>query len=144
MGAQFFPSASSGAKRTNMVKIKTYELIACSSEDLNKQLSELRTELQQLRVAQVTGGAASKLSKIRDIRKAVARCLTVMSQTSRAKLKEVHANSRWVPKDLRTKGTRKFRRRLTLAQSTKKTLRASKKAINQKSKLYVLPCSSSI
>merc|ERR1719181_1067071 len=114
-----------------MVKIKTHELQAKSKEDLVKQLQELRSELNGLRVAQVTGGAASKLSKIREIRKAVGRCLTVMNQTSRAKLKELNAKNRWVPLDLRNKGTRKFRKRLTLEQSTKKTLRASKKAINQ-------------
>merc|ERR1712048_799082 len=119
-----------------MVKIKTYELRAKSKDDLQKQLKELRTELQQLRVAQVTGGAASKLSKIKEIRKAVARCLTVMNQTQRAKLKETHGKSRWVPLDLRTKGTRKWRRKLSLAQRTKLTQRQQKKAINQKMKLF--------
>merc|ERR1719238_293114 len=113
-----------------MVKIKTYELRNKSRDDLSKQLEELRTELQQLRVAQVTGGAASKLSKIKEIRKAVARCLTVMNQTTRGKLKEQYKNSKWVPRDLRTKGTRKFRQRLTLKQSTKRTQRATKKAVN--------------
>jgi ribosomal protein L29 len=68
------------------VKIKTYELRQKSKEDLTKQLKELRTELQQLRVAQVTGGAASKLGKIKEIRKADARCLTVMNQTQRVML----------------------------------------------------------
>merc|ERR1712187_66669 len=99
-------------------------------------MGELRTELQQLRVAQVTGGAASKLSKIKEIRKAVARCLTVMNQTQRAKLKEQHGNNRWVPLDLRTKGTRKWRRRLSLAQESKLTQRQQKKAINRRMRLY--------
>merc|ERR1712146_795884 len=121
-----------------MVKIKTYELRAKGKEDLTKQLKELRTELQQLRVAQVTGGAASKLSKIKEIRKAVARCLTVMNQTQRAKLKEQHEKSRWVPTDLRKKGTRKARRRLTFEQRSKMTQRQTKKAINRKLKLYVV------
>merc|ERR1712048_946652 len=93
-----------------MVKIKTYELRAKGKEDLTKQLKELRTELQQLRVAQVTGGAASKLSKIKEIRKAVARCLTVMNQTQKKAINQTHGKSRWVPLDLRTKGTRKWRR----------------------------------
>ena len=35
-----------------------------SKEGLIKQLEELKTELQQLRVAKVTGGAASKLAKM--------------------------------------------------------------------------------
>merc|ERR1711879_38301 len=121
-----------------MVKIKTYELRSKSKEDLTKQLKELRTELQQLRVAQVTGGAASKLGKIKEIRKAVARCLTVMNQTQRAKLKEQHEKSRWVPTDLRKKGTRKARRKLSFAQATKMTQRQTKKAINRKMKLYVV------
>jgi large subunit ribosomal protein L35e len=33
-------------------------------EELLKQLEDLKVELSQLRVAKVTGGAASKLSKI--------------------------------------------------------------------------------
>merc|ERR1719258_881010 len=101
-----------------MVKIKTHELRAKSKEDLQKQLKELRTELQQLRVAQVTGGAASKLSKIKEIRKAVARCLTVLNQTQREEMKKKYKNSRWTPLDLRNKGTRKFRRMLTRDQLT--------------------------
>ena len=46
------------------VKVKAYELRNKSKEDLTRQLEELKTELQQLRVAKVTGGAASKLSKM--------------------------------------------------------------------------------
>jgi large subunit ribosomal protein L35e len=46
------------------VKVKAYELRPKSKEDLTRQLEELKTELQQLRVAKVTGGAASKLSKM--------------------------------------------------------------------------------
>ena len=46
------------------VKVKAYELRTKSKEDLTRQLEELKTELQQLRVAKVTGGAASKLSKM--------------------------------------------------------------------------------
>jgi large subunit ribosomal protein L35e len=48
----------------NAVKVKAYELRTKSKEDLTRQLEELKTELQQLRVAKVTGGAASKLSKM--------------------------------------------------------------------------------
>ena len=55
-----------------------------------------------------------------------------------AKLREQHENSRWVPTDLRKKGTRAARRRLTFEQATKMTQRQSKKAINKKMKLYVV------
>lgn len=46
------------------VKLKAHELRGKSKEDLMKQLEELKTELSQLRVHKVTGGAASKLSKM--------------------------------------------------------------------------------
>lgn len=44
--------------------VKAYEIREKSKGDLQKQLDELKTELGQLRVAKVTGGAASKLSKM--------------------------------------------------------------------------------
>merc|ERR1711874_96196 len=54
-------------------KIKCSELRNRKKEELTKQLDDLKTELAQLRVAKVTGGAASKLSKIRVVRKSIAR-----------------------------------------------------------------------
>ena len=45
-------------------KVKTHELRGKSKEDLTKQLSELKSELVNLRVAKVTGGAPSKLAKM--------------------------------------------------------------------------------
>jgi large subunit ribosomal protein L35e len=46
------------------VKVKAHELREKGRDELLRQLDELKTELQQLRVAKVTGGAASKLSKM--------------------------------------------------------------------------------
>jgi len=43
---------------------KVHELRNKSKTDLEKQLEEYKTELSALRVAKVTGGAASKLSKM--------------------------------------------------------------------------------
>lgn len=45
-------------------KVKCSELRTKKKEDLTKQLEDLKGELQSLRVAKVTGGAASKLSKM--------------------------------------------------------------------------------
>lgn len=45
-------------------KVKAHEIRTKPKADLQKQLEELKTELGQLRVAKVTGGAASKLSKM--------------------------------------------------------------------------------
>ena len=47
-----------------MVKVKAHELRGKKKEELLRQLDELKTELQQLNVAKVTGGAPSKLSKM--------------------------------------------------------------------------------
>lgn len=46
------------------MKIKVHELRTKGKNDLVKQLDELKSELASLRVAKVTGGAASKLSKM--------------------------------------------------------------------------------
>ena len=50
--------------RSAAMKVKVHELRNKSKSDLQKQLEELKTELAALRVAKVTGGAASKLSKM--------------------------------------------------------------------------------
>jgi len=96
-----------------MGKVKTKDLRGKKKEDLLKQLDELKTELSQLRVAKVTGGAASKLSKIHDVRKAIARVLTVINQTQKENLRKFYKNKKFKPKDLRPKKTRAMRRLLT-------------------------------
>jgi large subunit ribosomal protein L35e len=45
-------------------KVKAYELHGKSKADLTKQLEELKTELLQLRVQKVAGGASSKLTRM--------------------------------------------------------------------------------
>lgn len=45
-------------------KVKTGQLWGKSKEDLTKQLDELKTELGQLRVQKIAGGAASKLTRM--------------------------------------------------------------------------------
>merc|ERR1712179_124394 len=110
-----------------MVKVKAHELRGRKKEDLLRQLDELKTELQQLHVAKVTGGAPSKLSKIKLVRKSIARVMTVISQTQRDNLKKFHAKKRYSPLDLRTKKTRAMRRALTKHEAGIKTLRQIKK-----------------
>jgi hypothetical protein len=70
----------------------------------------------QLRVAQVTNGAASKLGKIGHVRKNVARVLTVLNQKSMSDFQKQATNLKRVPKQLRAKLTRAKRRALTPAQ----------------------------
>merc|ERR1711998_637874 len=98
-----------------MTKVKCYELRkqSKSKADLSKQLEELKNELSSLRVTKVTGGAASKLSKIKVVRKNIARVLTVINETQKHALRTHYSTMKYAPLDLRPKKTRAIRRRLT-------------------------------
>jgi large subunit ribosomal protein L35e len=96
-------------------------------DDLEKQLDDLKTELSQLRVAKVTGGAASKLSKIKLVRKSIARVLTVINQTQREQLRKFFKGKKYKPLDLRPKKTRAMRRLMTKHEKSRKTERQKKK-----------------
>lgn len=113
-----------------MTKIKTHELRTKFKSDLIKQLDELKTELAQLRVAKVTGGAASKLAKIKVVRKNIARVLTVYNQTQKARLRQATKGDKYRPTDLRHKKTRALRRALTTNEQRKKTAKQTKKDAN--------------
>nr|XP_045015466.1 60S ribosomal protein L35-like [Jaculus jaculus] len=95
--------------------------------------SHLKVELSQLRVAKVTGGAASKLSKIRVVQKSIARVLTVINQTQKENLRKFYKGKKYKPLDLRPKKTRAMRRRLTKHEEKLKT-----KKQRQKERLYPL------
>ena len=86
------------------------------------QLTELKTEL-----AKVTGGAASKLAKIKVVRKSIARVLTVSNQAKKADLRKFYADKKYAPLGIRPKMTRAIRKRLTKAQAAKKTVKQAKK-----------------
>ena len=113
-----------------MTKIKTHELRTKFKSDLIKQLDELKTELAQLRVAKVTGGAASKLAKIKVVRKNIARVLTVYNQTQKARLRQATKGDKYRPTDLRHKKTRALRRALSTNEQRKKTAKQTKKDAN--------------
>merc|ERR1739841_87624 len=118
-----------GASRQSMTKVKCYELRkqSKSKADLTKQLDELKTELANLRVAKVTGGAASKLSKIKVVRKNIARVLTVINETQKGALRQHFAGLKYAPLDLRVKKTRAIRRRLTQDEKGRQTGRQAKR-----------------
>ena len=106
--------------------VKAYELRNLSKEELLKTLNDLRKELSDLAVAKVTGGAASKIAKIKGVRKSIARVLTVYNQNQKAEIRKVYAGAKFVPKDLRMKKTRAMRRALSKEQKNKLTLRQTK------------------
>merc|ERR1711945_69076 len=100
---------------------RVFKLRNQSHDDLKKGLEGLKNELQQLRVAKVTGGAASKLAKIKVVRKSIARVNTVFNQNVKKTLRKEYSDKKYTPLDLRVKKTRAIRRRLTKAQATAKT-----------------------
>ena len=109
------------------MKLRVHELRNKSKGDLEKQLEDLKTELAALRVAKVTGGAASKLSKIKVVRKSIARVFTVINQTQKTELRKFYKDKDLMPLDLRFKKTRAIRKSLTKEQKSLKTEKQRKK-----------------
>lgn len=103
--------------------VKAYELRNMSKAELVQTLQDLRKELSELHVAKVTDGAASKVAKIKGVRKSIARVLTVHNQQQKEGLRKAAAGSKYLPKDLRAKKTRAMRRALTKDERSKKTHR---------------------
>merc|ERR1711937_384108 len=95
--------------------------------ELTKQLDDLKTELAQLRVAKVTGGAASKLSTIRVVRKSIARVYIVMHQKQKENLRKFYKGKKYKPLDLRYKKTRAMRKALTTHEKSLKTAKELRK-----------------
>ncbi|KAI9832568.1 MAG: 60S ribosomal protein L35, partial [Thelocarpon superellum] len=108
-------------------KIRTGQLWVKSKDDLKKQLDELKTELGQLRVQKIAGGAASKLTKIHDLRKSIAKVLTIINANQRAQLRLFYKNKKYLPLDLRPKQTRAIRRSLSKHERSRTTEKSKKK-----------------
>jgi len=58
------------------------------SEERRKKLVELRTELARLKTMVKAGGSIDNPSRIRELRKTIARILTIETEQSRAKEKK--------------------------------------------------------
>ena len=138
-------------------KVKAGQLWSKNKEDLGKQLVELKTELGQLRTQKIAGGAASKLTKMcvftkwdllgidlrwrvnrsaaanvicldsHDLRKSIARVLTVINANQRSQLRLFYKGKKYLPLDLRSKQTRAIRRRLTKHERGQKLLKTKKR-----------------
>ena len=111
-------------------KVKAHELRTKSKSEMVKKLDELKTELQQLRVAKVTAGAPAKLAKISVVRKNVARVLTVINAVQRDHVRKFYEGKKFKPLDIRVKKTRAIRRKLSVHEASSQTLKAQKKSIN--------------
>lgn len=101
-------------------KVAAHTLRSQNKAELMKQLEELKQELASLRVQKIAGGASSKVTKIHDVRKNIARVLTVINQSQREAVRE-HYKGKRTPLDLRVKQTRAIRRKLSKHEATKIT-----------------------
>jgi len=63
-----------------MAILRKKEIRAMSSEDRRKKISELRTELVRLRTMVKAGGSIENPSRIRELRKTIARLLTIENE----------------------------------------------------------------
>ncbi|MBS7604869.1 MAG: 50S ribosomal protein L29 [Candidatus Bathyarchaeia archaeon] len=63
-----------------MAILKVKEIRRMSREERERKLSDLRAELARLRMIVKAGGAVDKPARIREIRRAIARILTVNNE----------------------------------------------------------------
>ncbi|PGG96376.1 60S ribosomal protein L35 [Helicocarpus griseus UAMH5409] len=119
-------------------KVKTGQLWGKNKDELTKQLDELKTELGQLRVQKIAGGAASKLTRIHDLRKSIAKVLTVINANQRSQLRLFYKSKKYLPLDLRPKQTRAIRRRLTKHEAGLITEKQKKKQIHFPQRKYAV------
>ena len=101
-------------------------------------IGELKLELGQLRTQKIAGGATSKLTKIHDLRKSIAKVLTVINANQRSQLRLFYKNKKYMPLDLRPKQTRAIRRRLSKHESGKQLEKAKKRAVHFPQRKYAI------
>ncbi|PVH98757.1 60S ribosomal protein-like protein L35 [Periconia macrospinosa] len=118
-------------------KVKTAQLWNKSKDDLNTQLQELKTELIALRTSKVTG-SGGKLTRIHDVRKGIARVLTVINANQRAQLRLFYKGKKYAPLDLRPKQTRAIRRKLTKHEASLVTEKQKKKQTHFPQRKYAV------
>ena len=132
-----------------------------NNTELIADLKKLREDLQTIRFSKVTGTVVSKLSKIKTLRKQIARVLTIIRENKKTEVinslrtrvsKEVkdgkeeeikttikNLKMKHIPIDLRPKKTRAMRRRLTKFQSKKLTLKQLKRKLNFPMRKFAVP-----
>jgi large subunit ribosomal protein L29 len=71
-----------------MPVIRPKEARDMSSEERKRRVTELQTELVRLRTMTKAGGSIENTARVRELRKAIARILTVEREAELAKAKE--------------------------------------------------------
>ncbi|MGQ9551353.1 MAG: 50S ribosomal protein L29 [Candidatus Bathycorpusculaceae bacterium] len=73
--------------------LRVKEIRGMSSEERSKKLRELRTELSRLKTMIAAGGAVENNARIRELRKTIARILTIENEQVRG-LKKAEATEK--------------------------------------------------
>ena len=132
-----------------------------NSQDLLNDLKKLREDLQKIRFTKGSGTAVAKLSKIKDLRKQIARILTIIREnkkeevvkglTTRVSKEEKDGQEeevkktikniklKHIPLDLRPKLTRAMRRRMTRFERKLVTLKQLKRKLNFPLRKFAVP-----
>ena len=132
-----------------------------NTSDLLNDLKKLREDLQKIRFTKGTGTAVAKLTKIKELRKQIARILTIIREnrkeevvkglTERVKKEEKDGKEeevkttiknlklKHIPLDLRPKLTRAMRRRMTKFERRLVTLRQLKRKLNFPMRKFAVP-----
>ena len=132
-----------------------------NNTELLNDLKKLREELQKIRFTKGTGTAVAKLTKIKDLRKQIARILTIIRENKKldvikglrdrvkkeekdGKEEEVkttikNLKLKHIPLDLRPKFTRAMRRRMTKFERKLVTLRQLKRKLNFPMRKFAVP-----
>ena len=96
----------------------------------------VQKDLAALRVSKVSSQPQVKLTKIKQVRKNIAKVLTVLSEKRISAAKTEFKKKRYTPVDLRLKKSRAFRRRLSPFEQKKMTVRGAKKAAATKQRKF--------
>ena len=135
-----------------------------NTADLLAELKKLREDLQKIRFTKGSGTAVAKLSKIKDLRKQIARILTIIRENKKAEVvknlrvkvtkkekedkegKEEEIKTtiknlkmKHIPLDMRPKLTRAMRRRMTKFERKLVTLRQLKRKLNFPMRKFAVP-----
>jgi len=116
-------------------RVKAITLRKSSKAELQAKLDDLKKQLSQLRVAQITGN--NKVQQIRSVRKSIACVLTVMNQARSKALRLRYKGKKYVPTDLRMKKTRAMRRELTKYEQSRKLHKTIVRLHNIPKRLFV-------
>ncbi|KAA6371119.1 MAG: putative 60S ribosomal protein L35 [Streblomastix strix] len=112
--------------------VKILDIRKKKKEEIEADLKSFKKELLQLRIQKIANQNAQSLSKIRLVRKNIAKVLTVINQKRKAELKKFWSGKKirhGIPIDLRPKKTRAIRRQLTKKQLSLKTRRQRRRQV---------------